>query len=116
MRTIVALAMTLTLISILALCPVVFCPLMASEAGSGSCCHKPPSHSAPCSQESVPDCPYSILAKSKTNAGATHATWVGVALRPEHGATLVSCTETVSTPCRLVDAGDLFLRNRILLI
>lgn len=96
-------ALILFLVSVAALCPALACPLTAP-----SCCHKP--------AKTVPDCPYSILQKSKTSPAATHAKWVGSIVRTEHSAALPATGFTVLIPCRLVDAAGLFLRNRVLLI
>ena len=115
MRTILALAMTLVLLSVVALCPAIACPLIAGSAGeSGSCCHKP--HPGPCPPKTVPDCPYSILQKSKTNPAATHVQWVGSLARNESYAALPAARLTCGAACRLVHAAALFLRNRVLLI
>ena len=117
MRTAVASAMILILVSVVALCPAVACPLTApSHAEPGSCCHKPQTHPAPCPPKKAPDCPYSILKKTKTNPAATHAKWVGSIVRTEHRAILPVAEPTVSSPCRIVDVSVLFLRNRVLLI
>jgi hypothetical protein len=109
MRAVVASAMILVLVSVVALCPALACPLTAaSHAPSGSCCHKPPTHPAPC--------PHSILEKGKTNPAATHAKWVGSIAQMEHNAILPVAGLTVTAPCRLVDTSGLFLRNGVLLI
>jgi hypothetical protein len=113
----VASAMALILIGIVALCPALLCPLVAaSQTSSDSCCHKSQTHSAPCPPKTVPDCPYSILEKSKTNPAATHAKWVEAVVRTEPPAALPLAGLTVLTPCRLIDSSSLFLRNRVLLI
>lgn len=110
-------AMSLFLVSVVALCPSIACPLTAaSHAQSGSCCHPPQSHPGPCPAKKVPDCPYSILEKSKTNPAATHAKWVGSLVRTEHSAVLLVAGPAIEVPCRLVDVSGLFLRNRVLLI
>jgi hypothetical protein len=117
MKRALAAAMTLFLLGVVALCPVIACPLMAAHAESGSCCHKPQkTHPAPCPLKTVPDCPYSILEKSKTNPAATHAKWVGAAIQTATGSALPLAGLTVTAPCRLIDAAGLFLRNRALLI
>jgi hypothetical protein len=103
MRSAVASAVILVLLSAVALCPLIAC----SQAAP-SCCHKP--------AKTVPDCPYSILEKSKTTSTATHAKWVGSIVRTEHGATLPVASFTIHAASRLVDAAGLFLRNRVLLI
>ena len=109
--------MVLVLVSVLELCPAVACPrAAASHAQSGSCCHKPQPDPARCPAKTIPDCPYSILQKSKTNPAATHAKWVGSIVGTEHSATLPVTGLTVTAPCRLVDVSGLFLRNRVLLI
>ncbi len=117
MKRAVASAMTLILISVVALCPAVACPLMAAaHVEASSCCHKPQTHPAPCPLKSVPDCPYSILEKSKKDSGATQGKWVAAVIRTAPMVTLPVASVAVSVPCRLVDVGELFLRNRVLLI
>jgi hypothetical protein len=117
MRRVVASAMSLFLVSVVALCPSIACPLTAaSHAESGDCCHKSQTHPGPCPAKTVPDCPYSILEKSKTNPAATHAKWVGSIVRTEHRAILLPASPTLDPPCRLVDVSGIFLRNRVLLI
>jgi hypothetical protein len=103
MRTVVASAMVLFLVGVVALCPAIACTPSAS-----SCCHKP--------AKTVPDCPYSILQKSKTNPAATHAKWIGAIVRPERSSALPAAGPRIEPPCRLVDVSGLFLRNRVLLI
>jgi len=103
MRTAVASALALFLVSVAALCPALVCSPAAS-----SCCHKP--------AKTVPDCPYSILEKSKINPAATHAKWAVSIVRVEHSVTLPAADPTIGTTCRRVDASGLFLRNRVLLI
>jgi hypothetical protein len=103
MRSVVASALILFLVSVAALCPALACAPTPS-----SCCHKP--------ARTVPDCPYSILEKSKTNPAATHAKWVGSIARTDEGVMLPVASRTVNAPCRLVDTSGLFLRNRVLLI
>jgi hypothetical protein len=104
MRTVVASAMTLVLLAIVTLCPLMACPPTVP-----SCCHKPET-------KTVPDCPYSILQKSKTNSAPTHVKWVAAIFRASHTATLPLVSLSIYAPCRLVDASCLFLRNRVLLI
>ena len=117
MRTVVACAMSLFLVSVVALCPSIACPLTAaSQAQSGSCCHRPQTHPGPCPAKTVPDCPYAILEKSKTNPAVTHAQWVGSLVRTEHSAILLPAGPAVEARRRLVDLSGLFLRNRVLLI
>jgi hypothetical protein len=101
--------MILVLLSVVTLCPAIACPLTASSQAQSGCCHKPQS-------KTVPDCPYSILQKSKTNPAATHAKWIGSVSRASQTAALPLVSRTVDAPCRLVDASGLFLRNRVLLI
>jgi hypothetical protein len=101
--------MILVLLSVIVLCPAIACPLTASSQTQSGCCHKPQT-------KTVPDCPYSILQKSKTNPAATHAKWVGSITRASQTAALPRVSRTVDAPCRLVDASGLFLRNRVLLI
>jgi hypothetical protein len=103
MRRVVASALVLFLMSVAALCPALACAPTPS-----SCCHKP--------ARTVPDCPYSILEKSKTNPAATHANWVGSIAWRDTGVMRPVTGLTVNAPCRLVDAAGLFLRNHVLLI
>jgi hypothetical protein len=103
MRTAVASALILFLVSVAALCPALACAPTPS-----SCCHKP--------ARTVPDCPYSILEKSKTNPAATHAKWIGTIVRADYSTTLSHPGVIADAPCRLVNTSGLFLRNRVLLI
>jgi hypothetical protein len=104
MRTVVASSMTLVLLAIVTLCPLMACP-----PTTPSCCHKPET-------KTVPDCPYSILQKSKTNPAPTYVKWVAAIFRAGHTTALPLVSLTVDAPCRLADASGLFLRNRVLLI
>jgi hypothetical protein len=117
MKTVVASAMSLFLASVAALCSSVACPLTtASHAHSGSCCHKPEPHPGPCPTKTVPDCPYTILEKSKTSPSVTHAQWAVSVVRAGHSAVLPIAAPEARVPSRTADAGGLFLRNRVLLI
>jgi hypothetical protein len=109
--------MILILVAIVALCPAIVCPLTAqSQAQSGSCCHKPPSHRAPCPAKSVPACPYSVLEKSNATQAAAHTHLALAVVRAEPGFSLPLSSPAAHPPSRLVDANGLFLRNRVLLI
>jgi hypothetical protein len=103
MRTTVASALILFLVSVVALCPAIVCPITAP-----SCCHKP--------AKTTPDCPYSILEKSKASPVVTHAKWVASIVRAEHRAVILIAGPTVEVPSRMADVSGLFLRNRVLLI
>lgn len=117
MKSAVAFAMTVFLVSVVALCPAIACPLMAAHADSDSCCHHPQkTPTAPCPLQTVPDCPYTILEKSKTNPAATHAHWAGAAIQVAPHTILPAAGPTIDVPTRLVDTAGLFLRNRVLLI
>src|SRR5579863_6779306 len=116
MKAGVAMAMTLILVSIVVLCPIVACPLSAKSQPNHSCCHKPQSHPAPCPTKDAPDCPYTILQKSKTNPGVAHAQWFGSILRADNTHDLLSLGLIAHTPCRLVNSAGLFLLNHVLLI
>lgn len=109
MKTAVASAMILFLVSVAALCPLIACPLTADSQAPSGCCHKRQT-------KTIPDCPYSILQKSKTNATATGAQWVDAIVHVERHAALPLAGHTADVPCRLVDVSGLFLRNRVLLI
>ncbi|MGO4879939.1 MAG: hypothetical protein ACLP59_03850 [Bryobacteraceae bacterium] len=115
MKRTVALALTLFLVSVVALCPAIACPLTA-HSDSGSCCHKPQSHHDPCPAKSVPDCPYTILEKSTTNKGAPHAMWIAALVNTGQLVALPVAGVTVHVPSRISDASCLYLRNRVLLI
>lgn len=101
-------ALILFLVGVVALCPAIACVPSAASAAHSGCCHRP--------AKNVPDCPYSILQKSKTNPVAAHAKWVGAIVRTEQRAALPIASLTVEVPFRLVDVSGLFLRNRVLLI
>lgn len=110
MRPAIASAMTLILLAVITLCPVIICPAAAAQANPHSCCHNTKT-------KPVPDCPYSILEKSKANAPATFAKWLMVtpvktmdAVRP------VLFAQRTERGCSIPSATDLYLRNRILLI
>src|SRR5580698_6449591 len=103
MRAVIASALILFFVSVVVLCPAIACPVAAP-----SCCHKP--------AKAAPDCPYSILEKSKTNPAATHTTWLNAIVQTDHSATLPVAGPAPTTPCRLIDTAGLFLRNRVLLI
>jgi len=116
MKTAVASAMALILLSVIALCPLIICPLNpGSEAVSHACCHKSQSHPTPSPTKQVPDCPYSILAKSKTNAGA-YTLWTAVVAQTSYTISVPELPEAAHADYRLVDSTGLFLRNRVLLI
>jgi len=88
--------MTLILVSIVTLCPAVVCSYQ-------DCCHR------------TPPCPYSILAKGKTNPAAAHT--IPVQFLPCNPApTAVSRYAALQSEFRLPDASGLFLRNHVLLI
>jgi hypothetical protein len=105
MRKAIASAMVLLLLSVVPLCALIACPVTVS-----SCCHKQPA-------KTLPDCPYSILQKGKTNPTAIHAQWVGAIAQANRGAILPPpAGQTIEAPARLIDTAGLFLRNRVLLI
>ena len=98
--------MTLFLVTIFVLCPILFCP---ATADSHSCCHKNP-------PKTVPDCPYSILEKSKANPNISHVSL---------GVTAVTCEKVnlqeligyaTTSSAHIVTSDRIFLRNRVLLI
>jgi hypothetical protein len=105
----VASAMILFLASVVSLCPAIACPPTTPPHAQSGCCHKSPT-------KTVPDCPYSILQKSKTNPAAAHAKWISSIVHTEHRASLPVADLTVEVPSRLVDVSDLFLRNCVLLL
>jgi hypothetical protein len=108
MRTVVASALILFVVSVVALCPAIACPVTAASPANSGCCHK--------SANTGSDCPYSILAKSKTTPVATHAQRVGAIVQAGRSAIQPAASLTVEVPCRVADASGLFLRNCVLLI
>jgi len=112
-----AVALSVVLIAVIALCPSVICPLAAGQTDSGSCCHPHQQHSqpAPCPLKSLPNCPYTILEKSKT----TPVVDLGNGIAPLPAA-LAPPLQTVSflriDRVYLADCSGAFLRNRVLLI
>jgi hypothetical protein len=108
MRKAVASALVLFVISVVALCPAIACPLIASSPAQSGCCHKP--------AKTVPDCPYSILEKSKTNPAPLQVKWVSSIAHTEHDAAVFCAIPIVEVPCRLSDVSGLFLRNCVLRI
>src|SRR5579862_8977417 len=98
MKRALASAMALVVLSVIALCPFVICP----QTDTDSCCHKPRTHSEPCSSKAVLDCPYSILEKSKTS-GATHATWTGAIGQTAAVFSFEISNHGVYSECRLMD-------------
>jgi len=112
MRTTVSLMLTLVLISFVAICPSMACPLNAS-AQTGGCCHKSHQPHDSC-HGPVVDCPYLILEKGKTAVGLSQT------LAPPQSSTLPvlvkSLANLVTPASRVPDSADLFLRIRMLLI
>jgi hypothetical protein len=106
--------MVLLLLSAVAFCSLIACPLAA--AANDSCCHKPQSHSGPpCHSKAVQHCPYLVLENGKTTPIATYA--VSVHIQPVTPAFNLRDTHPiVRTEFRLPDSEGLFLRNRVLLI
>ena len=102
----VALAMSAFLVSAIALCALIVCP---ASADTHSCCHQNPPKSAP-------DCPYTILEKSKANPSLSQVFWTGFTVNAGYTAPQLVFSHPVTTECRLVDSAGLFLRNRVLLI
>jgi hypothetical protein len=102
MRLALAFVMTLTLVSVITLCPFIACPLQA-----GSCCHHP--------QSQVTPCPYSIIEKGKTSSAAVYP--VAVHFLPGNPALYTAGHFSAVQPqCRLLNTSGIFLRNRVLLI
>jgi hypothetical protein len=67
MKTVVACMMALMLLSIVAVCPLMACPIAAgSDSGGASCCRKSQHPPASCPRTTVRDCPYLVLENSKT--------------------------------------------------
>jgi hypothetical protein len=112
-----AIAMTLILLSVIVVCPMAACPFGANPVPApDSCCHKPKSHSTPCHSEAVPDCPYLILDKSKTNTDSAHAVCARIIVATAQLTAPPSFSHLVDTEWRLVNSAGLFLRNCVLLI
>ena len=108
-------AMTLLLLSVIVLCPIIVCPLTAQPL-SDSCCHKRPSHPAPCPTSSVPDCPYSILEKTKASSVPVLVMWPAAIIHAAPPVELPVFDRFVPHQQHVADASGLFLRNRVLLI
>lgn len=115
MRTAAVSTMILVLVAIVALCPVILCPLIV-QAQAGSCCHKPPRHGVPCPAQSVPACPYSLLEKSNATPAASYSHVAVARVTVEQNFVLPLSGLAVHPISRLVDTDGLFLRNRVLLI
>ncbi|HXM42562.1 MAG TPA: hypothetical protein VN924_15015 [Bryobacteraceae bacterium] len=96
------------LVGVAALCPAVACPLSAASPVQSGCCSKP--------AKTAPDCPYSILAKSKTAPAAVHAKWIGAIVHTERRAALSLAGPAAGAPSRVAVLSGLYLRNRVLLI
>jgi hypothetical protein len=116
MRTVVAFTMALVLVSILAVCPLMACPLTAGSGEVGKpCCHKSQTQPASCPRTTVQDCPYFILENSKTAKTASQTFVIGLPpVSPE-----VSVSDGFSilpAKTRLPNSAGLFLRIRVLLI
>lgn len=112
MRTAVSITLAFVLITFLAICPSMACPLNAGPQ-AGGCCHK--SHQGHNSCPSpVLDCPYLILEKGKTAVAISTALAPPQSVlqhfQPTDFSTLIAAT------FRVPDAADLFLRIRVLLI
>jgi hypothetical protein len=115
MRTLVACMMTLLLLSVITVCPLLACPMMAgAPAGSHSTCHKSPHHSEPCAPKAQ-NCPYTILAASKTKPVAADALAVTF-IQVVPPLPLPAGFSGVTWEGRLIDAEGIFLRNRVILI
>jgi len=108
--------MTLILLSVVALCPIIACPLAADSHSGDSCCHKPQSHPDPCPAKSIPDCPYTILQKSNANPGSAYAPSLGVLAQTAHISPPLVSGHVAPAPLRLADSAGLYLRNCVLLV
>ena len=114
MRTGVAVAMALMLLSIVAVCPLMACAVtVGSHAGGESCCHKSQQRPTPCPRNTVPDCPYLVLENGKTpEAVAPVATFV---VHPTSADIAVPSSVSVQPVDRgLPESTGLFLRIRVL--
>ena len=103
----VAIGLSLFLAGILLLCPVLLCPARADAADF--CCHHHPTHS-------LPDCPYTILSKSKARPNAAQALTAVITLAAGFGLPPVSTSYFLVNESRLINSTGLYLRNRVLLI
>lgn len=114
MRTAVALGATLLLLTIVALCPLLMCPLIAqADASDHGCCHKPHSHHSSCPPQIAPDCPYIALEKSKTQPVVSPMLAARLCrLNPDLGLEV----GLAARPTYPRNAAGIYLRNRVLLI
>jgi hypothetical protein len=111
MRSAVAIGMAMLLFSILALCPVMACPLTPATK---SCCHKAQTE-FPSYPPTIQACPYLLLDKGQTvTASVILAT---IALPPvSPNRTVVRASAISGNEIRLPDSSGLYLRLRVLLI
>ncbi|HTQ58326.1 MAG TPA: hypothetical protein VMI94_27880 [Bryobacteraceae bacterium] len=112
MRTAAAL-MTVILVTVVVLCPSVICAVHAASQPD-SCCHK--SHQSPCPAKTAPDCPYTLLEKSRTNTGLSPWTWAVAAVWTPPAVPALAAGRVSQPQTRLVDSGGSFLRNCVLLV
>jgi len=112
MKTAVAFMMALMLLSIVAVCPLMACPITAGSDGGGeSCCRKSQHPPTSCPRTTVRDCPYFILENGKTpNTASPIFTFI---FHPTTTDTAVSLNVSIlPAESRLPNSAGLFLRIR----
>ena len=112
MRTAVSLTLAFVLVTFLAICPSMACPLNAGQR-AGGCCHKSQQGHNSCPRPVV-DCPYLILERGKT------ALTVPTAVAPPKSVLPyiepADLPTVIAATSRVPDSAGLFLRIRVLLI
>lgn len=112
MRTGVAVILGLVLIGFVAICPLMACPLNENPQAHG-CCHNTPRRHTSCPSP-VFDCPYLILAKSKTALAVSQIPSVPKSVSPV--VRYADPSTVVAVSSRVSNSTYLFLRIRVLLI
>ena len=114
MKTAVAFMMALMLLSIVAVCPLMACPITAGpDGGSESCCHKSQHPPASCPRTTVRDCPYLVLENSKTPETAPPiAAFIFHPISTDIAVS--SCFSILPAESRLPNAAGLFLLIRVM--
>ena len=114
MRTAVAVMMALMLLSIVAVCPLMACPITAGSSGGGeSCCHKSQHPPTSCPRTTVRDCPYFVLENGKTPKPALPI-FAFVFLPASTDIAVSSHLSILPAESRLPNSAGLFLRIRVL--
>ena len=113
-KTAVAFMMALMLLTIVAICPLMACPITAGSDGGGeSCCRKSQHPPISCPRTTVRDCPYFVLENGKTpNTASPIFTFI---FHPTSTDSAVSPHLSIPpAESRLPNSAGLFLRIRVL--